>query len=335
MCESSVLTTTVSRVRAAIFPLDEQWQVDHRGYSHQLSYQLLWLSSLVPFAQVEQILIDVGQIRVSKTSIWEQTQVHGERLQRAVKTEQKQVSVERTRWFQQRYDPFLTRCVSMDGGMICILGEGWKELKVGLVSHLEPDWTAKQPTVRLKDMKYCAVIGDLKRFEPALWALAVKHDVPYAGRLVVVADGAHWIWRLVADLFPVCTQIVDYYHAKQHLAQASHALYPDDETAAQTWFKQMSECLFRGEIFKIIADLQGQPQSASYFVSHQRRMQYQHVRAEGYPIGSGGVESGIKQFKQRLTGAGMRWSRQGATRMVTLRSAILSGTFHDLWHRAA
>jgi hypothetical protein len=325
----------VSIVTGVIFPLDERWQVDHRGYSSGLSYQLLWLSGLVTFAQVQQIVEDVGQMRVSKTSTWEQTQDHGVRLQRTVSTEQKYVSVERTRWLHQRYDPFLTRCVSMDGGMVCILGEGWKELKVGLVSDFEPDWTASQPTVRLKDIDYCAVIGDVGTFEPALWALAVQHAVPYAGRLVVVSDGASWIWRLVADLFPVCTQIVDYYHAKQQLAKASHAIYPDDETAAQAWFKKMSAYLFQGEIFKIMADLQRHQQSVSYFVNHQRRMQYQQFRAEGYPIGSGGVESAIKQFKQRLTGAGMRWSRPGAERMVIIRSAILSGTFQDLWQRAA
>ena len=139
----------------------------------------------------------------------------------------------------------------------------------------------------------------------------------------------------MADLFPVCTQIVDYYHAKQQLAKATHAIYPDDETAAQAWCKKMSAYLFQGEIFKIIAELQHQQQPATYFVNHQRRMQYQQFRAVGYPIGSGGVESAIKQFKQRLTGPGMRWSRLGAERMVTLRSAVLSGTFHDLWQRAA
>jgi hypothetical protein len=51
-------------------------------------------------------------------------------------------------------------------------------------------------------------------------------------------------------------------------------------------------------------------------------MQYQQFRAEGFPIGSGGIESAIKPFKQRLTGAGMRWSRQGAERIITIRSAI-------------
>jgi hypothetical protein len=70
-------------------------------------------------------------------------------------------------------------------------------------------------------------------------------------------------------------------------------------------------------------------------MNHQHRMQYQQFRSDGYPIGSGAVESAIKQFKQRLTAAGMRWSRQGAQRMVTIRSAILSDTFHTLWQSAA
>ena len=309
--------------------------MDESGYSSTVSYQLLRLSGLVPFAEVHRILEDVGQIKIGTSTIWEQSQVHGERLRQAQNKEQDHISVERTRWHDERYDPFLRRCVSIDGGMVCILGEGWKELKVGLVSGLEQDWNGEKATVRLTDIDYRAVIGSVDEFDPALWALAVKHQVPYAGRLVVVADGAQWIWRLVADLFPVCTQIVDYYHAKRHLAQAAHACYPDDEQAAQSWFKRMTECLFQGEIWKIIAQLEQHQQATSYFVNQQRRMQYQQFRAEGYPIGSGGVESAIKQFKHRLTGAGMRWSRAGAERMVTIRAAVMADTFHDLWQQAA
>ena len=325
----------MNSVEKVIFPLDEQWQVDERGYSSTLSYQILWLSGLVPFAQVHQILDDVGQIKIGTTTIWEQSQVHGERLRQSQLKEQRHVSVERTRWQSEYYDPFLCRCVSMDGGMVCILGEGWKEMKVALVGSIEQSWEAEEATVRLTNMDYRAVIGAVDEFEQALWALAVKHGILYVGRLVVVADGAQWIWRLVSDLFPVCTQIVDYYHAKQHLAQAAHASYPDNEQAAQSWFKDMSNCLFRGEIWKIIAQLEQHQQPTSYFVNQQRRMQYQQFRAEGFPIGSGGIESAIKQFKHRLTGAGMRWSRNGAERMLTIRAAIMAGTFSDLWQQAA
>lgn len=300
-----------------------------------MSYKLTWLSGLVPFTQVQQILCDVGQLHLGRTSIWEQVQSHGERLQTYVEGEQSSMSVERTRWDSQQYEPKMTRCISMDGGMVCLREEGWKEMKVGLVSDFEMQWEKDEAGVKLKNMDYCALIGTVKTFDKALWALAVKHHVPYAGQLVVVADGAQWIWRLVADLFPVCTQIVDYYHAKQQLAKAIHAIYPEDEAQAHTCLKQMSDTLFRSEIFKIIAELNAHGHPATYFVKQQRRMQYQQFRADGFPIGSGGIESAIKQFKQRLTGPGMRWSRQGASRMITIRSAILSGSFPDLWRRAS
>jgi hypothetical protein len=64
-------------------------------------------------------------------------------------------------------------------------------------------------------------------------------------------------------------------------------------------------------------------------------MQYHQFRDEGFPIGSGTVESGIKQFKWRLSGPGMRWSRKGANRMIVIRTAVLSNTFDDLWQAAA
>lgn len=309
--------------------------MDESGYSHGLSGQVLRLSGLVPFAEVARILEEVGQIQIGSTTIWEQTQRHGERLRQAASDQQTHVSVERTRWQHERYDPFLKRCVSIDGGMVCIVGEGWKELKVGLVSDFEPDWRDESASVRLKDMDYCAVLGEVNTFLPAMWALAAKHGVPYAGKLVVVADGAQWIWGLVKDLFPVCTKILDYYHAKQHLAKAAHSCYPDDEAAAKVWLKRMTEFLFQGEIWKIIADLKDHQLPTTYFVNQQLRMQYQQFRADGLPIGSGGVESAVKQFKHRLCGAGMRWSRAGAERMVTLRTAVMADSFHDLWQQVA
>lgn len=64
-------------------------------------------------------------------------------------------------------------------------------------------------------------------------------------------------------------------------------------------------------------------------------MQYQEFWEMGYPIGSGSVESGVKQFKQRLTGAGMRSAAERGQRMITLRAAVLSDTFDALWHAAA
>jgi len=92
-----------------------------------------------------------------------------------------------------------------------------------------------------------------------------------------------------------------------------------------------------GRIHKIIAALRRRehPDLALYFERHQRRMQYLAFRENGLPIGSGTVESGVKQFKQRLCGTGMRWNDDCAQRMLVIRSVSLSGAFDDLWQKVA
>jgi len=220
--------------------------------------------------------------------------------------------------------------------MVHVRGEGWKELKVGLVADVPPVDFAHDEHVKLTNMRYCAVLGEVGPFERALWALAVQQDIPYAGQVVVTADGAPWIWRLADNYFPCAAQVVDWFHACQHLAQAAQARFESDSTQAQGWCDDLKTYLFKGEIHRIKEQFQryGLPDHANYFTEHERRMQYASFRAAGFPIGSGGVESGVKQFKHRLTGPGMRWSRPALNRMIVLRSAVLSHSFDPLWEAA-
>ena len=185
-------------------------------------------------------------------------------------------------------------------------------------------------------MSYRAVLGSVEDFSPALWELAAGRQVPQAADVSVVADGADWIWNLADDLFPDGTQIVDWYHATEYLAHSAEALYPQDAQAAQDWQKARRDDLFLGHTHKVIEPLEaaGLSTQADYFRKHTRRMQYQAFHEEDRPLGSGTVESGIKRFKHRLCGAGMRWSRPAAERMLVVRAAVLSHNFDELWAAA-
>lgn len=284
--------------------------LDKGSLSPVLARDVVWLSGLVTYAQVSQVLQRVGSYSIPTTTLWERVQQEGERLVVEQTRQQGQVSLERTQWEHQRYDSQLRKGVSLDGGMVNIRGEGWKELKVGVVSTLLPPEQQSEACEDAigHDLHYTAVLGGVEQFAPALWALAVAQTVPYAGHVAVTADGAPWIWNLTADLFPCSTQIVDWYHATQHLAQAAQALYPTDAPAAQGWTQQGKEFLIKDEGWKIIAALHqaGLPQHAAYFEEHRFRMLYAMFRAQGFPIGSGVIESGVKQYKHRLAGPGMR-----------------------------
>lgn len=160
-----------------------------------------------------------------------------------------------------------------------------------------------------------AVLGSKDTFTPALWALAVQHELPTAQERAVIGDGAAWVWNVAEQVCPDGPQIVDWFHAVQHLSETAQALYPDEEDSSKRshWLKTYKDHRYLGRIHKIIAALPKREREdlAGYFEHYQRRMLYLEVRDEGFPIGSGTIESGVKQFKPRLTGTGMRTTHTG------------------------
>jgi len=130
---------------------------------------------------------------------------------------------------------------------------------------------------------YAAELGTVEDFGPVIWRLAVEREVPQAAKSSVTADGAGWIWNLTADYFPDSEQIVDWYHACEHLTDASSRLYAEDPEKAERWFKVRRKNLFLGEIHAITGQLDqaGLSKHSRYFHNHQRRMRYQEYREEG------------------------------------------------------
>jgi hypothetical protein len=298
---------------------------------------------LLPYEQAKQVFERIGHRRIATWSIWRQTQKYGEQLEAYVKRQQEHVSMERVVLPPPGCDHAERKGVSMDGGMVNVRNEGWKEFKVGTVFDIELRLERDPQTHDLVerphgiDMAYTAVLGSVDTFKPWMWALAWHCGVPTAADSSVTADGAEWIWNLVTDLFPDSVGIVDWYHACEHLANAARALYPDDDEAAKRWYRQRSKDLYKGEIHKITLRLDdaGLPEHARYFHTYRRKMQYQTCLEDGYPIGSGTVESGIKQFKVRLTGPGMRWDREAVQKMLIIRGAVMAQNFDTLWDAAA
>ena len=328
-----------------IFPLDKRWEIKRSDYSDELARRMVWLSALLPYETCQEVFEWIGEQVVPASSIWRQNQSHGQSLQDCVEQAREQVSVERITLPDIIHDHDEAKVVSMDGGMINIRGQGWRELKVGALSDIEIRLERNPQTQELDEMahginvNYTAVLGSKDAFRPALWALAVDCKLPTARKRAVVSDGALWIWNMAEDVCPDGTQIVDWFHAVEHLFEAAYALYPDeqDDKKRKRWVKTYKTHLYMGRIHKIVTALEKRDRCdlATYFERHKRRMQYQKFREEGFPIGSGTVESAVKQFKHRLCGTGMRWDEDNANRMLVIRTAVLNGNFHDLWNRVA
>jgi hypothetical protein len=278
-----------------------------------MARDMVWGGRPVPYEQAEQVFERIGRCCIPATSDWRQNHIHGERITAYLERERERVKPVRVILPLPGQGHCCQEGVGIDGGIVNIRGEGWKEFKVGTIYDVkdrldrDPITGEMVPEAYGVNVGYAAVLGPAEDFGPALWQLAVKRGVPQARKSSVNGDGAKWIWNLAADYFPDSVQIVDWYHGCEHLHQAATSLYTSDEKRPERWFKEKKESLFLGEIQMITAPLarEGLSEQSRYLHNHQRRMHYQDFREEGYPIGSGIVESGIKQFKDRLAGPGM------------------------------
>jgi Uncharacterised protein family (UPF0236) len=168
---------------------------------------------------------------------------------------------------------------------------------------------------------------------------AQRRGFDQALRRVALGDGAPWIWNLVAEQFPGAIQIVDLYHAKQHMFDVAKAIYGASSDLARQWATQRNDEIDAGDLDKVLAALAAHKNTNEearkcfdYVTNNRERMRYPQFRAQGLSVGSGVVEAGCKVVVgARLKRAGMHWSVAGANGIISLRCCKLSGRFEDFW----
>jgi len=337
-------------VSKGLFPLDEQLRIREQHWSEAVARQAVWLYGHVEDDLAEQILQKIGGLAISDTSIWRRAQKWSEKI-RVVETARAKTAVglpQRGQIIRGQVPHARPMGVAMDAGKMNIRGEGWRDFKVGTVfditQRVEPDPLTQEMVSQPHAVQnsYVVTLGGPAPFGQLVWAEAVRREFPEAGDSLVTADGAWWIWNLASEHFSASRQVVDWYHAKQHLYTVANALWGEGSAEAQRWVKQKETPLYQGHAQRLAHEFRElakthRPsakvlrQEANYFENHQRRMQYLETRGDGFPIGSGMVESGIKQFRSRLAGPGMHWKRESAERILPLRAVILSNRFDQVW----
>lgn len=314
--------------------------------------EAVWLSGVVPsYELAAEILRRIGQIHISRTSIWRHTQEVGRKFE-TIENAQR----ERATALPEQWDPPSRAVVSdqrmgvaMDGAMINIRQEGWKEVKIGTVfeiavsPHTDPTTGEMMELAHATQNSYVAHLGGPEVIGEMSWTEARRRGWEQAQDTQILGDGAVWIWNQAALHFGTSLQVVDWYHAKQHLTAAARLLKKEGSPAFARWLNRRATLLYQGHAARIAAELDKAAQSqrsealateAAFFRNHHLRMNYLEMREGAWLIGSGMVESGAKQFKSRFSGPGMRWTRKGAEHLLPIRAAILSHRFNDLWAAA-
>lgn len=221
-----------------------------------------------------------------------------------------------------------------------------REVKLGCV-FTQTRWDQEGFPIRDPDSTtYTGAIESAEEFGRRLYAQAYGRGWSRALQKVVIGDGAEWIWNLVALHFPGAMQIVDLYHARQHLWEVARTLYPNDQGKQKAWMKiHQKRLLDRGKIEKLVGALRSiesdNPEliekigtEADYFERNRERMRYPKFRRQHLFVGSGVIEAGCKTvIASRLKRSGMFWTVRGANAIVALRCCQLNGEFEDYWEK--
>jgi hypothetical protein len=218
-----------------------------------------------------------------------------------------------------------------------------REVKLGCVFTQTTTDQADRPVRDENSTTYTAAVETAEEFGLRLYNEAWRRGWSRARRKVIIADGAIWIWNLADQHFPGAIQIVDLYHARQHLWELSAKLFAADEKGRKKWLARNLKQLEEGKIEGLVRTLRDlKPASdelarivhneADYFERNAERMRYPGFRAQGLFVGSGVVEAGCKAvIGTRLKRSGMFWTVRGANAIIALRCCRLSGRFEDYW----
>ena len=188
---------------------------------------------------------------------------------------------------------------------------------------------------------------DVERCGNRLWKELEHRRIAPEKLQLILGDGAPWIWNLAEMLFPGVPQLLDFYHAAQHLHATAEAVWRG--TAVETWWQRRLDQLREGQVAKFFTSLQrlakthnsADPETSpqrllQYFQDNQERLRYRWAGEQNLPIGSGAVESAARHIvQQRLKQSGMRWSDPGAQAVLNLRTCHRNAEFEQYWENLA
>ena len=322
-------------------PLDQRLGLEQGGMTAGLARVLCRTALELAYQQSQQLLTDtLGFSPCSAREVERIAKQHGQGLE-ARPAEQTRLE-RKVRGMGSK--PRARYCLAIDGVMIAGLVDAashcvpWHEVK--LAAGFDPR--------QLQPSFYVAGREEADGFGKRLWSQLEQRGLDERSFRQVLGDGARWIWNLAESYFPAVPQLLDFYHAAEHLHATAEAVWPE-QARAYRWWQQRLEQLRTGQESNFFAalqwlarrhtlsDVEASPQRLlKYFEENRDRLNYPWALLHHLPIGSGQVESAARHIvQQRLKQSGMRWSDPGAQAILNLRTLHRNGDFEQYWENRA
>lgn len=329
-------------MRSAFSPLDELLALSGSGLTPRLHDGLVRLGAWMPFAKSAELLTYFTATPVSASSARRYTERAGAQL-----VAWEQAELERIERELPEAEPAPERMMmSSDGAMVPITGGEWVEVKTLALGDVE----VREGEARAHEMSYFSRHAEASAFIRAALVETHRRGLERAREVCAVADGASWNQSLVDHHRPDAVRILDFGHAAESVTEAGIGAWGEGAEAVEPWAKRQRARLRAGEADGVVVAmkrLRGRAEgragaeagkrvtdAASYLEKRREQTRYDVFRAQGWPIGSGAVESANKLVVEaRLKGSGMHWAVGNVNAMVALRAAVCSGRLEAMFEQ--
>lgn len=330
---------SVAPVDKGFFPLDDELALLPGKLTPREHECLVRLSGWMPFGRAVELLGDFLGIEVSKIVAQNYTEMAGGLYVQM--QEEEVVRLERempeAAWGAERMQ------ISADGAMIPLLHGLWGEVRTLVIGEVQPAVQEKgEWVVHTHNLSYFSRKVSAQEFQRLALVEMHRRGVENARQVAAVMDGADWEQGFVDFHCPGAIRILDFAHAAEHLNQIGAYLHGEHTPESQAWLTEHLRRLKHegpDQLLVEVEELQRKyPQTEilscnlAYLKKRKAQIQYPLFQAQGWPIGSGMVESGNKLVVQaRLKGAGMHWAEEHVNPMLGLRNVLCSGRWKQDW----
>jgi len=326
-------------VGKGFFPLDEELELLPGMLTPQGYECLVRLSGWMPFAKAAEILDDFMGIRVSKSASQRYTEAAGAAYEQMQVEEVERIEKELP-VAEQGADKIQ---ISADGAMVPLLHGVWAEVRTLVIGEVQPVVEEKgEKVVRTRNLSYFSRKVSAQEFQRLALLEMHRRGVEHAKEVAAIMDGADWEQGFTDYHCPRATRILDFPHASEHVNRIGEFLHGEHTPESQAWLKKRLHRLKHKGPQKLLLEFRALQQrhpdskaisgNLAYLEKRKSQMQYPLFQAQGWPIGSGIVESGNKLVVEaRLKGAGMHWAEQHVNPMLAIRNIICSERWKEEW----
>lgn len=349
------------RCRKWRFPADTALGLEETaGYSPRVQEMAALLASKMPVSEASAVLEHLTGVKLPRATLDREARRQGERarklrrqadeqacgasqkpVQAELVLEPYQMIIQLDAWnIRERDDWGKTQGLRRHGQE----PERWHWVYTGTCFRLDHRGKTAGGRPVISERGFVATREGIDGLREQLHAEALRRGLGQAAGVLVIGDGAVWIWRLADDRFKEARQRLDFYHAVQHLAAVGRALFGEDQAKLKGWLRPLVQQLKNQSAIKVVERLEqiltqmpagaaaeAVQKEVNYFHEHQNRMDYRAGRRRGEPIGSGAIESTCRQTQCRFKRPGQYWSQQGDEALLCLETFWRNGRWHLLF----